>query len=145
MKEFYTVEDVVLMTGLAERTVRGHIARGFLAGDKSTGAWHFTDEQLAAFLEHPAVKPGIHAKKNALVYDFLAAKPAGRRMCVLLGLGPEENGEAATMALCAAMNEAAPASELRFASEKEGRGTRLIFTGDEEDVRGLLAALAQGR
>jgi len=141
MNEFYTIEDVMLMTGLSERTVRGHIANGFLAGDKSTGAWHFTEEDLAAFFEHPAVKPGIHAKKNALVYDFMAAKPVGRRMCVLLDLGPEENGEAAALALCAAMNDAAPASELRFAAEKQGRGTRLIFTGAEQDVRGLLAAL----
>ena len=141
MKEFYTIEDVVLMTGLSERTVRSHIANGFLTGDKSTGAWRFTDEQLASFFAHPAVQPGIHAKKNALVYDFLAARPAGRRMCVLLDLGPEENGEAVTMALCGAMNQVSPASELRFAAEKQGKGTRIILTGGEEDVRKLLDVL----
>ncbi len=57
----YTVEDVVLMTGLSERTIRGHIAAGFLEGDKAEGKWLFTEEQLAAFFEPPAGKPGIHA------------------------------------------------------------------------------------
>ena len=142
MEKKYTIEDVVLMTGLSERTVRGHIAAGFLAGDKEDGKWRFTEEQLAAFFEHPAVKPGIHAKRNALVYDFMAAgAPAGRRMCVLVDLGPEESAAAVTEAACRAMNGASPSAELRFAMEKNGPGVRLILTGAAADVASVLAAL----
>ena len=142
METKYSVEDVVLMSGLSERTVRTHMAAGFLAGKKVDGKWCFSEEQLSAFFEHPAVQPGIHAKKNALVYDFMAAKPSpGRRMCVLLDLGPEENAAVVTGAACRAVNQAEPAAPLRFAMEQQGRGTRLILTGAAADVTAVLEAL----
>ena len=139
MKDFYTIEDVTLMTGLSDRTIRTYLAQGFLQGDKSTGAWHITGEQLDDFFANPAVLPSIRAKQNAVVYDFLAAKPAaGRRMCVVLDLGPEEDGAAASEALCRAMCKAAPEAELRFAAGQRGRGTRIFLSGAEKDVRSLL-------
>ncbi len=61
----YLIQDLVLMTGLSDRTIRSYIASGFLRGEKANGAWRFTLEQVESFVRHPAVRPGILAKQNA--------------------------------------------------------------------------------
>ena len=70
--EYYVLNHVVMFTGLSERTIRSHIASGFLEGEKINGLWHFTPEEVENFINHPSVKPGILAKSNSLVYDFLS-------------------------------------------------------------------------
>ena len=70
--EYYVINHIVMFTGLSERTIRSHIAAGFLKGEKINGLWHFTPEEVENFINHPSVKPGILAKSNSLVYDFLS-------------------------------------------------------------------------
>ena len=70
--ESYTIGQVVMMTGLTDRTIRNYLSLGFLEGEKQDGQWRFTAEQLEEFMRHPSVKPSISAKKNALIFDFLA-------------------------------------------------------------------------
>ena len=70
--EYYVINHIVMFTGLSERTIRSHIASGFLKGEKINGLWHFTPEEVENFINHPSVKPGILAKSNSLVYDFLS-------------------------------------------------------------------------
>ena len=68
---YYLINHLVLITGLSDRTIRNYISAGFLQGEKINGLWHFTPEQVEAFIRHPAVRPSILAKQNATVYDFL--------------------------------------------------------------------------
>ena len=70
--EYYLIAHIVLFTGLSERTVRHYLSLGVLQGEKINGLWHFTPEQVENFVNHPAVKPSIAAKKNAVIYDFLS-------------------------------------------------------------------------
>ena len=70
-ENYYLISHLVLFTGLTDRTIRNHLSAGILQGEKINGLWHFTPEQVEAFVRHPAVRPGILAKNNALVYDFL--------------------------------------------------------------------------
>ena len=94
MKETYTIHDLCLITGLTDRTLRNHIADGYLKGQKTNGAWQFTKQQVDDFFNAPQGWPGIHAKKNAIVYDFLRNKSKkARKMCVILDLPGEDGAE----------------------------------------------------
>ena len=74
MNEYYTINDVAAMTGLTTRTVRNYIKLGMLDGEKVNGVWKFTSENLSAFLADKNVQPSIQAKRNGVVFDFLANK-----------------------------------------------------------------------
>lgn len=45
----YTISELVMMTGLTDRTIRNYIASGILQGDKTDGCWRFTGEQVDGF------------------------------------------------------------------------------------------------
>lgn len=140
MKEYYNIEDVAMMTGLSTRTIRSYIADGFLEGDKSSGAWQFTPEQLDVFFKNDVVQPAVRAKRNAIVYDFLGAKPqdAGK-MCIVLDLPLKE--ELGVMKFfCEYISACDPTAELRFAADRLGKGVRVILSGSDKDVMGLLTS-----
>ena len=59
MKEYYTINEVAVMTGFTTRSLRLFIQQGFLAGEKIDGKWNFTVEQLEAFISNPNIKTGI--------------------------------------------------------------------------------------
>ena len=71
MKDTFGIDAIVMMTGLSDRTIRSYIADGLLRGDKSSGSWQFTAEQVDSFLNNKAVLPALRSKKNAIVYDFI--------------------------------------------------------------------------
>ena len=122
----YTLAHVVLFTGLTERTIRSHITKGFLQGEKINGLWHFTSEQVEAFLCHPAVRPGILAKHHALVYDFLLdVKKKTPQGCMILDL-PGYRREAISAFFCTA------------AQEIHGGGFHFCFDGIEKTPRVIL-------
>lgn len=68
---WYTLNNIATMTGLTTRTLRNYIQMGLLTGEKVDGAWRFSEEQLYAFMGHPTVRQGMHAKQNAIVTNFL--------------------------------------------------------------------------
>ena len=138
MKDTFNIEDVALITGLSTRTIRSYIADGFLKGDKSSGAWQFTPEQVDAFLQNKTVLPSLRSKKNAIVYDFLGAShKEADMMCVVLDL-PSDQAHRASTLLCKYMCEIKAKAELRFASDQLGKTTRLILSGHDADVLDLL-------
>lgn len=94
---YYTIHHITLFTGLTDRTIRNYINLGILEGEKSNGLWHFTEEQVDAFIRHPAVRPSIQAKQNAIIYDFLLdTKKQEPQVCMILDLpGADEAGTAA--------------------------------------------------
>nr|MCR4741527.1 helix-turn-helix domain-containing protein [Treponema sp.] len=71
-KEFYTINELALISGFTTRSLRNFISMGHLNGEKIDGIWQFTSQEIEAFLSNPNVAPGIKSKANALVYDFLA-------------------------------------------------------------------------
>lgn len=81
---YYCIGHIVQFTGLTDRTIRNYIASGFLEGEKINGLWHFTPEQVDAFMRHPAVRPSITAKKNSSVYDFLLNSGRDEHCCCMI-------------------------------------------------------------
>ncbi len=138
MKDAFSINDIAMITGLTTRTIRTYITAGIIAGEKVDGAWAFTPEQVQAFVENKAVRPSIRAKKNAIVFDFLDAKPLdGDKMCVILDLGTRE-ALGASVFFCEKISSCSPEAELRFASDRVGTGARLILSGSPKDVMSLM-------
>ncbi len=139
MKEVFNIEDMAMMTGLSTRTIRSYIASGFLSGDKSSGAWQFTAEQVDAFMQNKMVLPALRAKKNAIVYDFLRVPHKEQdMMCVVLDI-PSDQANRASMLFCRNISDVEAQAELRFACESIGKTTRVILSGSDRDVTELLS------
>lgn len=100
---YYTLGHLSQITGLTDRTLRTYLKNGILEGEKINGIWHFTEAQLDAFLRHPAVRPSIQAKNNAIVYDFmLDTKKPEPRACIILDM-PDLDREIAARHFCEAI------------------------------------------
>lgn len=144
MKEIYTIQDLCLITGLTDRTLRNHLALGNLEGEKVGSAWQFTPQQVEAFFKLPQVWPSIQAKKNAIVYDFLLTKSKkARKMCVILDLPGEDGNDIASYFCRQVSGYTTPAEELRFSSENVGGCPRVILRGGADDVMALLNVFYQ--
>ena len=139
MKETLNIDDIATMTQLSTRTIRSYIADGILIGDKSSGSWQFTPEQVDSFLKNKAVQSTLRSKKNAAVYDFMLNEPKDDdKMCVVLDLSSDK-GNRASMLFCTYLAEYEPEKvEMRFSSDKLGSGTRVILSGADADVMSLL-------
>jgi len=129
MQQTYSIADVVLITGLSERTVRSHIAAGFLQGEKHNGAWRFTREEIESFVTHSAVRPGILARKNALVYDFmLQDKKSAPEACIILDI-EKGKGSAAAEFFCRRISTGTE-KNIRFSYDGVKGANRVILRGD---------------
>ena len=138
MKEFYTIADVTKITGLSDRTIRSYISQNTLKGEKRNGTWQFTVEQLCDFMNDPNVMPGIRAKKNALVYDFLLQnRRSETAMCLMVDL-PGRDSQAVSSFFCEAINGGGYES-IRFSFDSLGGQTpRVILSGHPQEVLGLI-------
>ena len=144
MKETYTIHDLCLITGLTDRTLRNHIADGYLKGQKTNGAWQFTKQQVDDFFNAPQVWPGIQAKKNAIVYDFLRNKSKkARKMCVILDLPGEDGAEIGAFFCRLISNYPGFEEETNFSIESVGGYPRIILQGATADIMALLEAFHQ--
>lgn len=137
---FYTIGDLVVMTGLTDRTIRSYIASGILQGEKDDGRWRFSVEQVEAFVLHPAVRPSILAKQNAEVYDFLLdrKKPA-RQACVILDL-PGSDPEAVSRFFCGRITQGKE-NDLRFFFDRNDGTPRVILRGEPEALLRLMGQM----
>lgn len=138
----YNLNDIATMTGLSTRTLRNYLKNGFLEGEKIEGIWQFTEENFYAFLSHEAVKPALQAKKNALVYDFMAdRKKTSNELCIILDLcADQEEAAEVSNTFCNAVNSCQPSSNIRFAFESRNGHVRVIVTGSEDTVLDVLHA-----
>ncbi len=138
MKDTFGIDAIVMMTGLSDRTIRNYIAEGLLQGDKSSGSWQFTAEQVDTFLNNKAVLPTLRSKKNAIVYDFISEVPKDtNKMCVVLDLALEA-ADSASSRICKYLADMEPEAELHFASDRIGKGVRITLSGCASDVMALL-------
>lgn len=137
MNEFYTIGHVTRFTGLTDRTVRSHIASGFLEGEKLGGVWHFTPEQVEAYIAHPAVLPGIRARNNGIVYDFLLDnKKTEQQCCIVLDL-PGDDREETSGFFCNAISTG-DYSDLQFTYHAVAQSPRVILRGHTDQVLELV-------
>ena len=133
MNDFYTIGQVVQFTGLTDRTIRNYIASGILEGEKIDGLWHFTPEQVEAFVRHPSVRPSILAKKNALVYDFLLdTQKKTKQICMIL-----DNEKEASDFFCRAITNG-EFKNIKFSFDTLNDNPRVILKGDATEVLQLV-------
>lgn len=140
MKEYYTINEVAVMTGFTTRSLRLFIQQGFLEGEKIDGKWSFTVEQLEAFISNPNIKAGIKIKNNALVYDFLADfEKSDSKTCIILDfhISSNEEFEEISTFFCTAMSdENVSASKMKL--ERQNNSVRLILTGPEDFIADVM-------
>lgn len=133
---YYTLGHLSQITGLTDRTLRTYLKNGILEGEKLSGIWHFTETQLDAFLRHPAVRPSILAKNNAIVYDFmLDTKKPEPRACIILDL-PDLDRDAAARFFCEAICYG-DFRDLRFSYDGIA-SPRIILSGPMEQILALV-------
>ena len=136
---WYTMNNIAMMTGFTTRTLRNYLRQGLLQGEKVDGVWRFTEEEYEAFLTHPAVKPGIRAKQNAIVNDFLLLNAKKEnRTCVILDLCTErEEAKQAAAFFCERIKEQED-EELQFGMEWHKKNMRIILSGSETAVKEIM-------
>lgn len=134
---YYTIGHVTLFTGLTDRTIRKYISIGLLEGELINGVWHFTPEQVEAFVRHPAVRPSILAKHNAHVYDFLAeTKKSASQVCMILDLPGKDHKELMEH-FCGAIRER-DLHDFRFSFDSISGIPRIILRGHTDEVLELV-------
>ncbi len=140
MKDFYTINEVAIMSGFTTRSLRMFIQQGFLEGEKVDGKWCFTAEQVNSFLTNPNISAGIKIKNNAVVYDFLADfKKSENQACVVLDLHISSEAEYKEISsyFCAAMS-APGVSNCKMKLEKQESCARLILSGPEDLIYDIM-------
>lgn len=137
--ELFLINHLLLLTGLSERTIRSYIASGVLEGEKINGLWHFTPEQVERFISHPAVRPSIRAKQNAIVYDFLLEdKKKSKEMCVVFDIPGADKKELASY-FCYEISNG-DYSGIQFAFDGIPQTPRVILRGNPMQVMSLIHA-----
>lgn len=141
MQDMYTINHVALMSGLSSRTIRNYMKMGFIEGEMINGVWHFSAEAVGDFFANPNVAPAIKAKRNALIFDFLAddAKQQDEMCTVIDQRANLEEANAISEFFCDAINRAW-AGVIRFGFSFNGNQARIILTGPEDAVQQLLTA-----
>lgn len=135
-KDFYTISDLIMISGLSDRSIRNHLASGLLKGDNSSGKWQFSADDVAAWVDHPSVRPSILAKRNALVYDFMAdGRKKESRICIVLDLPGE--GIRAMNYFCKSISEG-DFSNIRFNFDGQFGMSRVMLEGDVGQVLSLV-------
>lgn len=141
MQDMYTINHVALMSGLSSRTIRNYMKMGFIEGEMINGVWHFSAEAVGDFFANPNVAPAIKAKRNALIFDFLADDDKQQdEMCAVIDQRANlEEANAISEFFCDAINRAW-SGVIRFGFSFNGNQARIILTGPEDAVQQLLAA-----
>lgn len=136
---YYVINHLVQFTGLTDRTLRSYIASGILQGEKINGMWHFTPEQVEAFIGHPAVRPSILARHHSQVYDFLLdMKKKEAKICVVLDV-PEGDPKEMAEFFSYRINRST-GSDLHFSFHYQAPRARVILTGEPRQVMSLINA-----
>ncbi len=138
MERMYTINDIAAMTGLTTRTLRSDIKLGFLKGEKENGVWRFNQDEFTDFISHPNVKPTLMAKRQGIVYDFLAdTKKKQIRACLIL----DDLNERQLKEMMIQVNDLQEKDDsLRFAMYMQEGHRRIILSASPESCRAFLEA-----
>ena len=136
-ESYYLISHLVLFTGLTDRTIRNYISAGILRGEKINGLWHFTPAQVEEFIRHPAVRPSILAKNNALIYDFLLDNTKKEpEICMVLDLPGLEKKHIYEY-FCYEISNGGY-ENIRFSYDGVDKMPRVILKGPSSDVMRLV-------
>ncbi|QHQ63130.1 hypothetical protein Ana3638_22075 [Anaerocolumna sedimenticola] len=95
MKEYFTIDDLSVMTMLSTRTLRNYIIQGFLSGEKVDGVWRFTANDIEKFLKVDFVNQSVQSKKNGIVFYYLSNEVKNENsVCSIYDYSDVENEEA---------------------------------------------------
>ena len=139
----YNLNELAMISGFTTRSLRNFLKDGTLEGEKVEGVWQFTEEAVAAFMSRPAVRQSMEAKRNGVVFDFLAdTARRDNRACVILNFAVDmEEAMQINGFFCKQMEKASD-TEYRFSNH---RGiTRVILSGPEDVVSGIMGAYYEG-
>ena len=140
---YLSINHLVLITGLTDRTIRNYISSGILQGEKNNGVWSFSSEQVACFVAHPAVRPSILAKNNSVVYDFLLdSKKATCETCIIMDIPGRGKKEIAEYFCYRISNE--DFQNIHFSFDGVAETPRIILSGETADVMRLVNDFLQG-
>ncbi len=136
MDKLYSINKLATITGLTTRTLRNYIKMDILSGEKIDGIWQFDSEQIEAFLNHPMAAPSIRAKRNSIVYDFLAdTEKKHNEMCTILDLqADEKEAEEISGFFCNYINQNDMDNHIRFSFERNGKYVRIILKGYQQEI-----------
>ena len=135
----YDLEQVAMITGFTTRTLRSHISRGLLAGEKAEGRWRFTSEALDSYMSDPAVGRQIRSNHRSLIYDFLSAPVRTEdRVCTVMDFPVTEEARRIAVFFSALMTERGKDMEFRYIAEKHF--ARFILTGPIDAVADFMRA-----
>ena len=145
MSDFYTINDVATMTGLTTRTLRNYMKLGFLEGEKVEGVWQFSIEAVSAFMADKNVQPSIQAKKQGVVFDFLADRYKKKNeICVILDF-PVSKEEAVEISnfFCNEVNRDG-IGNMKFSFDYSNGIARVILKGSEHFISGVMKKYYDG-
>ena len=139
MERKYDLNDLSMMTGFTTRTLRNHMEKGLLHGEKEDGVWRFSEDEIDAFFHEPYVKEGLRIKYHSVVFDHLAQSDKDKESgCVILDIPCDViKGNKISAFFCEQMKEA---KDLRFNFRYDKGMARVILQGDAQCMMTILEA-----
>ena len=140
LKATYSINEVSRMTGLTTRTIRNYLSDGIATASKIDGKWVFSQEEFFAILDNPYIAPAIKAKNYAPVFDFLKTdKKSGNELCLVIDRCiVDSDFEPLISKICGLMENV---KNVEFRFEKKEKNIRIIFVGDEEQVKRIYSEI----
>lgn len=140
LKATYSINEISRMTGLTTRTIRNYLNDGIVTASKTEGKWVFSQEEFLAMLDNPYIAPAIRTKNNAPVFDFIKAdRKDDSEVCLIIDRCiADAAAEPLIRRVCGLMQDV---RNVEFRFEKKGKNIRLIFTGDEAQIRRIYAEI----
>ena len=71
---YYTIADIKKLTCLSERTLRNYIKNGILSGEKVSGRWRFSAENVNAFFNNNDVISSMRIKAHNKYISFITGE-----------------------------------------------------------------------
>lgn len=146
-EEYFTISELVMMSGLSDRTIRNYMKDGRLLGSKQDGKWIFTKQQIGDFFQNRFVKETLFIKQAACVDEFLGTYHKQQPSACIITDYPfptEEEAEKLSIWLCDKLGKLPEQiKQMSFHYDHKHHTARLILIGDPEMVAKLIVEIAK--
>ncbi|WMJ87195.1 helix-turn-helix domain-containing protein [Anaerocolumna sp. MB42-C2] len=142
MKEFFTIDDLSVMTMLSTRTIRNYITKDFLSGKKIDGVWRFTADDIDKFFKVDFVNQSVQSKKYGIVFNYLSNEVKNENsVCSIYDYSNVDNDKAEN--ICNRMIELVNSNQygkVTFSYSYNGKKkiVRILLTGTIMDIHTLM-------
>ncbi len=81
----YTLQELISMTNLSERTLRRYLKSGYLQGKKVGGSWRFSESDVKHFFNEQSMMDDLSKQAGREVESFLKHnyESEGDRVCAI--------------------------------------------------------------